>query len=274
MKRGAKPDGRLHLTSFLMRESLMDKKLLADTDPIGQLAIFPNLSIVSLGGRSIFDRGAEALVPLSEELLKARKRWPFVVGVGGGERERHTYAVGLDLGLPTGVLAMVGGAIPEQNALLLHALVADRGGIRIAKEDFAKLPVYLKSGAMPIVVGMPPYHYWEQPRGDDPLPQHGGDAGMFLLAEVFSTKRCIFVKDVDGVFTADPKKDPSAKLMREVPAKELLLRPDYSGPIEKSVLEMLGHTRHVREIVVINGLKRGELTKALEGRRVGTRILG
>jgi molybdenum storage protein len=42
--------------------------------------------------------------------------------------------------------------------------------------------------------------------------------------------------------------------------------------VERPVLDMLVHARHVRQLQVINGLKRGNLARALDGEHVGTII--
>ncbi len=56
--------GRLHIESRLMGESLMDKELLASTarEPIYRL--MPDLIVVKIGGQSIIDRGRAALLPV------------------------------------------------------------------------------------------------------------------------------------------------------------------------------------------------------------------
>lgn len=267
------PDGRrTHVRSFLMMESLMDRTLIESTHGDGEVPIFPDVALIMLGGASIFDRGRGALLPLVDEIIANRPRHPMIIGVGGGIRERHTYAIGLDLGLPVGALAMIAGAIGEQNALLLQVLLSRADAIRIAKEDFPKLPIYLKSGSIPIIVAMPPYHYWEQPSRETRLPQHGSDAGIYLLSEVFSTRSCIYVKDTDGVFTADPRTDPRAKLIRRVSAAALLKDGPTTLPIDRTVLEIMLTARNSKAIRLINGLVPGTLTRALEGEDVGTLI--
>ena len=267
------PNGqRTHVRSFLMMESLMDRALIQSTHSDAEIAIFPDVAMVMVGGASIFDRGRAALLPLVEEIAANRPRHPMIIGVGGGIRERHTYAIGLDLGLPVGGLATIAGAIPEQNALLLQVLLSRAHAIRIAKEDFPKLPIYLKSGSIPIVVGMPPYHYWEHPSRGSWTPQHGGDTGVYLLSEVFSTRSCIYLKDVDGVFTADPKHDPRATLISRISARALLEDGPETLPIERAVLEIMQTARNSKALRIINGLVPGTLTRALEGEEVGTLI--
>jgi molybdenum storage protein len=263
---------RLDIRSRFTAESLLDKDLIASTHAEQEIRVYPDLNIVKLGGLSILDRGKAAVFPLVEEIIENRGRHKMVIGVGGGTRERHTYAIGLDLGLPTGGLAMIAGAIPEQNATLIQTLLAKAGGIRIAKADFEKLPIYLSSGAIPIIVAMPPYHYWEQPLKVGRIPQHGGDTGMYLLAETFSTRSCILVKDVDSVFAEDPKAHSGAKFIPQISAKELLALNLQDLPVERAVLEIMQRARNCKAIRIINGLVRGNLTRALAGEDVGSLI--
>ena len=43
-----------------------------------------------------------------DEIVECRKTHKIIIGVGGGTRSRHAYSLGLELGLPTGVLAAMG----------------------------------------------------------------------------------------------------------------------------------------------------------------------
>jgi len=97
-------DGRTHIQSKLMRESLQDRAVLSQTDSDRDLHIFPDVSLVSIGGQSIFDRGKAAILPLVDELIEIKKdrALKLVLGVGGGTRVRHTVSIALDLGLPVG----------------------------------------------------------------------------------------------------------------------------------------------------------------------------
>ena len=82
----------------------------------------------------------------------------------------------------------------------------------------------------------------------------------------------IYVKDEDGLYTADPKKDKGAKFIPRITVAELreLDLPDLV--VERSVLDFMERAESRRSIQVINGLVRGNLTKALEGEDVGTVI--
>ncbi len=81
---------------------------------------------------------------------------------------RHTVSIALDLGLPTGGVAQLVGAMEEANAVFLNALLAKHGSIVMQREHFWELPLYLENGMLPIVISIPPYHFWEPPPEDGP----------------------------------------------------------------------------------------------------------
>ena len=265
-------DGRTHISSFLMKESLVDRRVLARTHSERELQILPDVVMVGIGGQSIFDRGREAILPLVDELAEVHKKHRMLIGVGGGTRVRHTLSIALDLGLPTGGVAQLVGAMEEANAVFLNALLARHGSIVMQREHFWELPLYLESGLLPIAISIPPYHFWEPPPEGGPLPAHGSDFGLFVHAEVLGMRRIIFVKDEDGLYDKDPKRHSDARLMRKISLEKLLA----DMPKELILDEQLFHTwrnaRHIQRVQIVNGLRRGELTSALAGEDVGTVI--
>ena len=56
-------DGRTHIASSLMRESLVDKRVIAKTASEREYEIMPDVALVSIGGQSIFDRGEVGAPP-------------------------------------------------------------------------------------------------------------------------------------------------------------------------------------------------------------------
>lgn len=274
-------DGRTHIESPLMRESLVDRRVVAKTDSAGEFSILPDVVLVSLGGQSIFDRGKGAVLPLVDELSSLRTarasgksgRPPaIVIGVGGGTRVRHTVSVALDLGIPTGGVAQLVGAMEEANAVFLNALLAKHGSIVMQREHFWELPLYLESGMLPIVISVPPYHFWEPPPEDGPLPSHGSDFGLFIHAEVLGMRRIVFVKDEDGLYERDPKKHPDAKKIARTSLPELLENMPEDLILDRQLFTCWKQARHIEQIQIVNGLVPGQLTKALAGEPVGTVI--
>jgi molybdenum storage protein len=264
--------GRLHIETPLMAESLMDKALLDSTETETVFRALPNLNVIKLGGQSIIDRGRQVVLPLLDEIVAARADHDLLVMTGGGTRSRHAYAIALDLGMPTGVLAKLGSSISEQNALMISILLTPHGGVKVGHDDIVKLPSYLALGAIPVMHAMPPYGLWEEPAERGRIPPHRTDVGAFLTAEVVGAKRCILVKDERGLFTADPKKDPTADFIPEIEVNDLLALDLSDLAVERAMLQALAHARSVREVLVINGREPGNLTRALAGENPGTRI--
>lgn len=255
-----------------MRESLLDKKVINSTSTETEINIMPDVNIVVLGGQSILDRGKAALMPVIDEIVRCRKKRKLIVGVGAGARVRHTYHICLDLGIPLGGLAMVAGAVDEQNTRIVATLMAKHKGIGLNKDHFLDLPLWLEAGMIPIMTGMPPYHYWEPPSGGNRVPENGEDVGMYMVSEVLGARSMIFIKDEDGLYTADPKKDRNATLIREIEAGELLAMNLPEMVIERSVITTMLNARHTKQIQIINGLKPEMLGRALAGEPVGTVI--
>ena len=241
-------------------------------DKYEPIAFMPDVKVCKIGGQSIMDRGREALFPILDELVAVKDTHKLLLCTGGGTRARHIYAVASDLELPTGVLAALGGYVPRQNARMLQMLLAKHGGLFMLHDDFEKLPLYFRLGCIPIMTGMPPFGYWEKPAEDGRIPQHRTDAGVFLSAEVLGAKRAIFIKDEDGLFTDDPKKSPKATHIPRISARELIARNLDDMILERVVIEYLTRARHCTELQIVNGLKRGMVTRALAGEDVGTII--
>ncbi len=265
-------DGRMHIASPLMRESLQDRDIIGQTGRMADFPILPHVTLVGLGGRSIFDRGRDALLPLAQELRDLRGQHPLVLGVGGGTRVRHTTTVALDLGLPTGGIAQLIGAMEELNAILLNALLAKDGSIVMPRDHFWELPLYLESGMIPIVISIPPYHLWEPPPAQGAMPDHGSDFGLFQLAEVLGMKRLILVKDEDGLYEADPKKAPGAAHIPAITLEQLQANRPETLIIDAMLLDSWSTARNVEVVQIVNGLKPGQLTAALAGEACGTII--
>jgi len=261
-----------HVSSTLMRESLVDKTVIARTD--GQVsAILPDVNIVQIGGRSIMDRGRTALLPLLEEIVANQAEHRMIIGVGPGVRSRHIFSVGLDLGLPTGALAALSAKDSAQNAYMVSCLLAKHGFVYLEAPFVVQLlPAMLAAARGAVFNGIPPYSLWEHPPQLGKLPPHGSDAGSYLLAEVFGARSTIFLKDVDGIYAADPKTDPSAEFIPSATAQELIERRLPTLPIEPVVLDLLTKAKLAQSIRVTNGLVRGNLTRALNGESVGTLI--
>ena len=237
------------------------------------VSILPQTWVVKIGGQSVMDRGRAAVYPIVEELVKAREEGiPMILGAGGGTRARHAYALALDLDMPTAMLARIGAAIPVQNARMLQMLLAKHGGIVVYADDFEKLPLFLTMGIIPITSGMPPYEFWEKVPEEGRIPENRTDAGVYLTGEFLGARGVLYIKDEDGLYTDDPKKNPDAELIPEITAQELLDNGQDDIVVERAVLEYMTRAKSVKEIRIINGTKPGNVLAALRGEAVGSVI--
>ncbi len=245
----------------------------AETFDYRPTAVMPDVKVVKIGGQSILDRGRAALFPILDEIVEARRLGIQVVLLsGGGTRARHIYSIASELDVPTGVVATLGKYIPMQNARMLQMLLAKHGGIYILPDDFEKLPLYMQMGCIPIMSGMPPFGYWEKREEGSRIPPHRTDAGVFLSAEFLGSRRAIFIKDEDGLYTDDPKKNPAATHIPRITSKELVERNLDDVVVERMVLEYLPRAQWCKELQIVNGLKPGTVLAALKGEDVGSII--
>jgi molybdenum storage protein len=258
-----------HVIENALGQSSLTGAIDMNYDPV---ALMPDVKVMKVGGQSIMDRGRAALFPILDEIVALKDEYKMLLCCGGGTRARHIYSMASNLELPTGVLAALGGYVPRQNARMLQMLLAKHGGLFILHDDFEKLPLYFRLGCIPIMTGMPPFGYWEKPTKGGRIPEHRTDAGVFLSAEVLGTKRAIFIKDEDGLYEDDPKKNPKAKHIPRITAKELLAMNLPDLVLERVVIEYLARARFCTELQIVNGMKRGMLTRALHGEDVGTII--
>ena len=265
---------RHHVRSKLMRESLLDRQVERSTEGAVH-RMLPEAHVLKIGGRSIMDAGRDVVYPVAEALADCLKDWKLILGTGGGVRTRHVFSIGIDLGLPTGVLAQLAQADALANAHILGTLLAPYGVVAIPPEIFGHLlPLFIHSAPGVVFSSVPPYSLWEHPPALGRIPPHRTDAGAFLLAECFGCRSLTLVKDVDGLYTADPKLDPAAELIPEIGVSdlrsELRRRANPTLPFEPVLLDLLENARLLDRFQIVNGHHPERIRAALEGGHVGT----
>lgn len=263
-------DKRSHLDSMLMRESLLDKDLLPTTEtPV--FSMLPYAQVIKIGGRSIMDAGKDITLPVVAELADALTEHKLIIGTGGGTRSRHVFSVGIDLGMPTGVLAELAQADALGNAHILGTLLAPYGVVAIPPEMFGHLlPMFLHSAPGVIFSGVPPYSLWEHPPKIGSIPPHRTDAGALLLAECFGCKRLTLVKNVNGLYDKDPNLHSDAQFIDKISVEALKERDLTTLPFEPILLDILPNGRLIHEFQIVNGAVPGNISAALKGEHVGT----
>jgi molybdenum storage protein len=263
---------RFELKSGLQGETLVRKGMHRKGGSGPQIRIAPEMNVVKIGGHGAIDYGREVMFPLCKEIGELSKKNQMLVVTGGGGRVRHIMDIGMDLGMPTGVLAELSAKISEQNAIMVSILLSKYNGTRIHSTDLLDLPSLLKLGMLPVVHGTPPYGLYEHPSRTDTIPPHRTDTGAFLIAEVIGAKSCIIGKNVDGLYMEDPRVNPDAELVKDITAAELIRLDLEDMVLERMVVELLQDAVNIREVRIINCHKRGNIEKAIKGKNVGTII--
>jgi len=263
---------RLHVKSKLMGESLVSKEFIEKLEIAPQERLYPDVCVMKIGGQSICDRGVKALPAILKEIVANRPEHKMLITTGGGTRSRHIYTIGLEMGMPTGVIAKFGSMISEQNALMVATLLSPWGGTKIAHSDIVKLPTYFKDDIIPVMHGMPPYDYFAIKPEVGRIPIHRTDVGLVILADLIGSRNVLFIKDENGLYSDDPKKNPDATFIAEMGAKDLLESGQDDLVIERPCLEIIQNSEVIDRVQVINGTVPGNITRALAGEHVGSFI--
>jgi molybdenum storage protein len=259
-----------HVASPLARQTLLDGDLTRPVAGKRPIRLLPWLQVVKIGGRSIMDRGRDAILPIVDELRKLLPEHRLLILTGAGIRARHLYGVGLDLGLPVGSLAPLAASEAGQNGHILASLLAPEGVSYIEHPTVAgQLAIHLSAARAVVASAFPPYHHHEFPTAR--IPPHRADTGAFLVADALGAAGLTIVEDVDGVYNTDPNgpEGKKAQLLRETSAAELA-KHEGTLPFDRALLEVMATARHIERVQVVNGLVPGRLTAALRGEHVGT----
>ncbi|ABE37830.1 molybdenum storage protein subunit alpha [Rhodopseudomonas palustris] len=261
-----------HVASPLARQTLLDGDLTRPVAGRSPIRILPWLQVIKIGGRSIMDRGADAILPIVDELRKLLPEHRLLILTGAGIRARHLYGVGLDLGLPVGSLAPLAASEAGQNGHILASLLAPDGVSYVEHPTIAnQLAIHLTAARAVVGSAFPPYHHHEFPGSR--IPPHRADTGAFLIADALGAAGLTIVEDVDGVYDSDPNGEggDKATLLRDVSAADLA-RQSGTLPVDRAMVEVMANARHLAHVQLVNGLKPGRLTAALRGEHVGTII--
>jgi molybdenum storage protein len=262
----------MELEALLVERSLTDPQLQAAAAAAADFRILPDAIVIKIGGQSIIDRGRAAVYPLVDEIGAARTAHKLLIGTGAGTRARHLYSIAASVRLPAGVLTQLGASVADQNAAMLGQLLAKYGVSAVSGAGLSSVPLYLAEVHAVVFSGMPPYSLWTRADPSGVIPPYRTDAGCFLVAEQFGCKAMIFVKDEDGLYTANPKTSKDATFIPKISVDEMKTQGLHDSILEFAMLDLLKEARHVREVQVVNGLVPGNLTRALAGEHVGTII--
>jgi len=146
---------------------------------------------------------------------------------------------------------------------------------RLIKMNLEVIKGLLKLNMIPVLYGVPAY---DKERGCSIL---SGDQIAPFLARKLKAKKIIEATDVDGVFTADPKKDKKATQIKEInkrnfnKVRKMLGKSrfvDVTGGMLGKVSELTRVARQGIISQIIDGTKKDNIKKAFKGKKVGTII--
>jgi uridylate kinase len=164
--------------------------------------------VISLGGSilipSLEDHTIDRYVPVLKKI--ARTCHLFVVVGGGGEARRYI-SIMRELGIDEGTSDEVGILVTRMNATLLIAALGDDAYPKVA-ESHAEARKFAESGKIIVMGGI--------------TPGQTTDAVAAVLAERVGASVFINVTSVDGIYSADPKKDPKATRFDAITPRKLL----------------------------------------------------
>jgi len=262
-----------HINSMYMRESLLGKDVMAKGEEVPTFKMLPDVHVVKIGASSFLDKGREVTYPVVDKMREILKNKRLVISTGGGARSKHLFSVGLDLGMPTGVLAQLAGEDALGNAHILGTLLSPEGVIAIPPESIGHLlPLFLKAAPGVIYAGMPPYSIWEHPSKKGNIPSHRTNVGVVILAETFGFKSVTLVKDVDGLYDKDPNEHSDAKFIDKISVSELEKMNLKTLPFERVMIDVMKTSKSCTSFQIVNGNNPDLIERAMDGEHVGSII--
>ncbi|HVL48392.1 MAG TPA: UMP kinase [Candidatus Thermoplasmatota archaeon] len=164
---------------------------------------------VSLGGSFLVqEEGVDIALTreIAEVLERVAKTRKVYAVVGGGITARRYIQGARRLGADESALDELGIAVTRINARVLIAAL--RSPYPVPAKTFDEALLAGKGYGIVVLGGT--------------HPGHTTDAVAVMMAERAKAKRLVIATNVDGVYTADPKKDPNAKILPELSARDLV----------------------------------------------------
>jgi aspartokinase-like uncharacterized kinase len=219
-------------------------------------------AVIKVGGS--LSETPQTLEALSSELSRLAKRHRFVVVPGGGKFADAVRELDARFHLPSAISHRMAILAMDQYGLLLSQVIADSktcDSLKAARE-------ISRSGQAAILL------QFKMLRKSDPFEPSWdvtSDSIAAYIACKLKADKAVFVTDVDGIFTADPKNHGEARLLSHV-SVENLLRFSERSSVDKFLPVFL--SQHTLNCYVVNGRFPERLAAILSGQEtVATRIL-
>ncbi len=165
--------------------------------------------VVSLGGSVLVpgEDDARFLKDLANLLSAVSRKARLFAVTGGGRVARYYIETGRELGIPERRLDELGIGITRMNARLLGAALKGRAN-REPATSYAEAARLAHRHAIVLMAGT--------------RPGHTTDRVSASLARFVGADRIVNATSVDGVYTADPRKDPGARRLDRISFEDLV----------------------------------------------------
>ncbi len=171
------------------------------------------------------------------------RRHQVLVVVGGGEPARRYIGVGEELGGSEVLLHELGIEVTRLNARLLAMALGELSEPSPPATFREALQLMLR-GKVPVMGGT--------------VPGHTTDAVAAMGAKATGSSALLFVTDVGGIYSADPKVDPTARKLDRIGAGELMklvgtrVTPGMRTVLDPVAVKLL-HQLRIRTVVIGRG---------------------
>lgn len=220
---------------------------------------------VKIGGHLFpFELDAARISSYAEVFLKLRSEGHQILAVaGGGEVSRKYISAARQLGATEAFCDELGIKVACLNARLL---ITKLGGDAYPRppSNNEELRLALASGKIVVLGGL--------------HPGQSTNAVAAVASEEMRADILINATNVEGVYSADPKKDPKAKLLDEVKSSKLidLLGSKSFGAGGYELFDMVAIKiveRSKIPVVIIDGRDPENIIRVIRGEKLGTRLI-
>ena len=221
-------------------------------------------AVLKLGGFVFDSETSGKRVGTYAKVMKEFSRKNRLVAVtGGGSIARKYIAAARELGASEFVCDQIGIHVSRLNARILATAL---GEVVFPKmpESPDDLMASIGSNLIVVMGGL--------------QPGQSTNAVAALAAEAMRADLLVNATDVDGAYSADPRKDPNARKLDEVTPDELtkILSTEGFKAGEYDLMDPLALRiikRSKIPAVIVDGRDPSNIAKALSGKRIGTKIV-
>lgn len=217
------------------------------------------IAVLSIGG-SILEKDADKIRAIADAVREIASKNKVFVVCGGGPTSREYIKVARALGASEAVCDMLGIDATRLNARLL--ISATKDACKIIPKTYEEAAAQKEN--IVIMGGV--------------SPGHTTDAVAAILAEYVGADLLVNATSIDGVYSADPKKDKNARKFQKLTPRQLV---EIVSKVEMTagpatVFDLLASKiieRSGIKTIVVDGRNPENIVGAVRGKHSGTEIV-